>query len=67
MADPNTKVPLRIAFLGCGFATRLHSRTLRGFADVSRYYASRDSAPFDLRYNRASGSVVEACVSFFRC
>ena len=29
-------------------------------------YASRDSAPFDLRYNRASGSVFDACVSFFR-
>jgi UDP-N-acetylglucosamine 3-dehydrogenase len=35
---------LRIAFLGCGFATRLHSRTLRGFRDVERFYASRDPA-----------------------
>jgi UDP-N-acetylglucosamine 3-dehydrogenase len=33
---------LRIAFLGCGFATRLHSRTLRGFRDVERFYASRN-------------------------
>ncbi len=31
-----------IAFLGCGFATRLHSRTLRRVPDVERFYASRD-------------------------
>ena len=30
-----------LAFLGCGFATRLHSRTLRNF-DVDRFYESRD-------------------------
>jgi hypothetical protein len=29
-------------------------------------YASRDSERLDLRYNRASGSVVEACVSLLR-
>ena len=34
----------RIAFLGCGFATRLHSRTLRNFPDVERIYVSRDPA-----------------------
>lgn len=34
---------LRVALLGCGFATRLHSRTLRRFADVERVYASRDA------------------------
>jgi UDP-N-acetylglucosamine 3-dehydrogenase len=33
---------VRIALLGCGFATRLHSRTLRGFPEVERIYASRD-------------------------
>jgi UDP-N-acetylglucosamine 3-dehydrogenase len=33
-----------IAFLGCGFATRLHSRTLRRFPDVERFYASRERA-----------------------
>lgn len=33
---------LGLAFLGCGFATRLHSRTLRRVADVRRFYASRD-------------------------
>lgn len=32
-----------LAFLGCGFATRLHSKTLSGFGDgVQRFYASRD-------------------------
>ena len=35
---------LGIAFLGCGWATRLHSRTLRGRSDVRRFYASRDAA-----------------------
>ncbi len=35
---------LRLAFLGCGFATRLHSRTLRRFPDVERVYVSRDPA-----------------------
>ncbi|MEX2570345.1 MAG: Gfo/Idh/MocA family oxidoreductase [Gemmatimonadota bacterium] len=35
---------MRIALLGCGFATRLHSRTLRRFPRLDRYYASRDGA-----------------------
>jgi predicted dehydrogenase len=35
--------PLRLAFLGCGFITRVHSRTLRSLAgDVACSYASRD-------------------------
>jgi predicted dehydrogenase len=34
-----------LAFLGCGWATRLHSRTLRSFrGDVRCFYASRDPA-----------------------
>lgn len=33
-----------VALLGCGFASRLHGRTLGGFADVDRYFASRDEA-----------------------
>jgi predicted dehydrogenase len=34
---------IRLAFLGCGQATRMHSRTLRRVApDVQRHYASRD-------------------------
>jgi len=37
--------PLRIAFLGCGFITRVHTRMLRAFGtDVERAYASRDAA-----------------------
>ena len=35
--------PLRIAFLGCGFITRVHSRNLRALrGDVACSYASRD-------------------------
>jgi len=49
--------PINLAFLGCGFATRLHSRTLRRFGDaVRRYYASRDAgraAEFSSRYEGA--------------
>lgn len=54
--------PIRLAFLGCGFAARLHSRTLRHFgADVERSYASRALAraeEFRLRFRgaRAFGS-----------
>jgi UDP-N-acetylglucosamine 3-dehydrogenase len=47
---------MRLAFLGCGFATRLHSRTLRRFGDVERYYASRDAekaASFRRRFRGA--------------
>jgi UDP-N-acetylglucosamine 3-dehydrogenase len=47
-----------IALLGCGFATRLHSRTLRRFPDVERFYASRDAAraeEFSRRF-RGAGS-----------
>ena len=37
--------PLRLAFLGCGFITRVHSRILRSFGrDVAVSYASRDAA-----------------------
>lgn len=38
MALPDT---LDLAFIGCGFATRLHSRTLRKFPGIRRHYASR--------------------------
>src|SRR5688572_17889681 len=35
--------PLRLAFLGCGFITRVHSRRLRSLTgDVVSSYASRD-------------------------
>jgi len=36
--------PLRLAFLGCGFITRVHSRHLRTLRrDIVPYYASRDA------------------------
>ncbi len=35
---------LNLAFLGCGFATQLHSRTLRRFPELHCFYASRDAA-----------------------
>lgn len=43
-APRRADAPLRLAFLGCGFATRLHSRTLRSFRGIERLYASRDEA-----------------------
>jgi UDP-N-acetylglucosamine 3-dehydrogenase len=37
--------PLRLAFLGCGFITRVHSRHLRSLGrDVVPHYASRDGS-----------------------
>jgi predicted dehydrogenase len=40
--------PLRIAFLGCGFITRVHSRNLRRLRDgIVPSYASRDRAKAD--------------------
>lgn len=44
MISPVTP-PVHIAFLGCGFITRVHSRMLRGLrSDVRLSYASRDLA-----------------------
>jgi predicted dehydrogenase len=48
--------PINLAFLGCGFATRLHSRTLRGFEGVGRYYASRDAARAEEYRKRYGGA-----------
>jgi len=40
--------PVRIAFLGCGFITRVHSRNLRRLPDdIACGYASRDRAKSD--------------------
>lgn len=40
--------PLRIAFLGCGFITRVHSRHLRALrSDITCSYASRSRAKAD--------------------
>ena len=47
--------PLRIAFLGCGFITRVHSRHLKSLAgEVVPSYASRDRARAE-RYSRQFG------------
>jgi predicted dehydrogenase len=52
-----TAVPLRIAFLGCGFITNVHSRHLRALGGgVTRAYASRDRAKAEA-YSRRHGGV----------
>ena len=57
MSAGNT--PLRLAFLGCGFITRVHSRHLRALGrDVIAYYASRDRARADDYCRRFGGSGV---------
>jgi len=50
--------PLRLAFLGCGFITRVHSRNLRrlGRQHIVPAYASRDRARAD-EYCRRYGGV----------
>jgi predicted dehydrogenase len=48
--------PLRIAFLGCGFITAVHSRHLRALdSDIVRGYASRDTARADAYCRRFQG------------
>jgi UDP-N-acetylglucosamine 3-dehydrogenase len=49
--------PLRIAFLGCGFITRVHSRKLRSLAsEIVCGYASRDGARAEAYRRRFHGS-----------
>ena len=50
--------PLRLAFLGCGFITRVHSRNLRrlGRQHVVASYASRDRAKADEFCRRYGGA-----------
>ena len=49
--------PLRLAFLGCGFITRVHSRSLRGAGgDIARSYASRDGGKAEA-FRREYGGV----------
>ena len=49
--------PLRIAFLGCGFITRVHSRHLRRLgAAFATSYASRDAAKAEA-FRRQFGGV----------
>jgi predicted dehydrogenase len=48
--------PIRVAFLGCGFITRVHSRHLRGLRPgVVCAYASRDAAKADAYCRQFSG------------
>ena len=49
--------PLRLAFLGCGFITRVHSRHLRALGrDVVCSYASRDAARAEACRRRHGGA-----------
>ena len=49
--------PLRIAFLGCGFITKVHSRHLKHFRhDIVCSYASRDRAKADAYCRRYQGA-----------
>jgi predicted dehydrogenase len=53
--------PLRIAFLGCGFITRVHSRNLRALrGEVVSAYASRDRVRSDEFCKRFGGARVYA-------
>jgi UDP-N-acetyl-2-amino-2-deoxyglucuronate dehydrogenase len=52
-----TPRPLRLAFLGCGYITAVHSRHLRSLnGDVVCSYASRDRAKADDYRRRYSGA-----------
>src|SRR5262245_6477891 len=49
--------PLRLAFLGCGFITRVHSRHLRALGGtIAASYASRDKARSDEYCRRYGGA-----------
>ncbi|MFP4623878.1 MAG: Gfo/Idh/MocA family protein, partial [Gemmatimonadota bacterium] len=48
--------PVDLVFLGCGAAATLHSRTLRGWPDVRRHYASRDGGRAAAMARRWSGA-----------
>jgi len=53
----STSRPLRLAFLGCGFITRVHSRHLKAFrGEIEPAYASRDKARAEA-YCKAHGGV----------
>jgi predicted dehydrogenase len=56
--------PLRIAFLGCGFITRVHSRHLGSLkADVVTSYASRDKARAEAFCRRYRGTAAYSSYS----
>lgn len=49
--------PLRLAFLGCGFITQVHSRHLKGFkSEIRCSYASRDRARAEAYCRRYQGA-----------
>jgi predicted dehydrogenase len=49
--------PLQLAFLGCGFITGVHSRSLRALeGDIVRRYASRDQARSEAFCRRYGGA-----------
>jgi predicted dehydrogenase len=51
--------PLHIAFLGCGFITRVHSRHLSSFrSDITCSYASRDRSKAEVYRQRYGGKQV---------
>ena len=57
-------VPLRLAFLGCGFITHVHSRHLRSLkADVVTSYASRDKARAEAFCRRYRGTTAYSSYS----
>jgi predicted dehydrogenase len=54
---PVVSEPLRLAFLGCGFITRVHSQHLRHLRrDVIPHYASRDKGKADDYCRRFGGA-----------
>ena len=54
---PSSTTPLRVAFLGCGFLTRVHSRHVRGLGRlIQPSYASRDREKAE-QYRRRFGGV----------
>ena len=54
---PSTSSPLRLAFLGCGFITQVHSRHLRSMRrEVAVSYASRDGARAETYRRRFGGT-----------
>jgi UDP-N-acetylglucosamine 3-dehydrogenase len=54
---PSTSEPLRVAFLGCGFITGIHSRHLRVLRrEFTPSYASRDAAKAEAYRRRYHGT-----------
>jgi predicted dehydrogenase len=45
-----------VAFLGCGFATRIHTKRLKGMGGVSLFYASRKLAKAEEYARKAGGA-----------